>query len=231
MATQAGSNGTTLGSALRSIRNERNWSLADASRATGLSISSLSKIENGQRSLTYDKLVQLAESLSVDVSRLFMSSEPKAANSVFAGRRSIHHIGDGFEVPAKVYTYNYLAHELIHKRFTPVLMEIHARDVSEFEELLRHKGDEFTYVLEGEVEVHTEIYAPLRLTAGESVFFDSEVGHAYVNAGKGVARILCIGSDVNEVAEEPLISFARKALETAALTSSRNGQTKAAVGS
>ena len=227
MAAKAGSNGTTLGSALRSLRNERSWSLADASRATGLSISSLSKIENGQRSLTYDKLVQLADALSVDVSRLFMSSEPKAASSVFAGRRSIHHVGEGFKVPAEVYTYNYLAHELIHKRFTPVLMEIHARDVSEFEELLRHKGDEFTYILEGEVEVHTEIYAPLRLKAGESVFFDSEVGHAYVNVGKDAARILCIGSDVDEVAEEPMISFARRALETSAVTTPRKRRTKA----
>ena len=65
---------TSLGTALRSIRKERDWSLADMATATGLSVSSLSKIENGQRSLTYDKLVQLAESLSVDISRLFTSS-------------------------------------------------------------------------------------------------------------------------------------------------------------
>ncbi|MGN6820447.1 MAG: helix-turn-helix domain-containing protein [Sphingomonas sp.] len=212
MVVGAESEKLTLGAALRSIRQERNWSLANASKATGLSISTLSKIENGQRSLTYDKLVQLAAALSVDVSRLFTSGEKKSGVSLFSGRRSVHRVGEGFEVAANVYTYNYLAHDIIHKRFSPVIMEIHARDPKEFEQLIQHEGDEFTYVLEGEIEVHTEIYAPLRLSPGESVFFDSGVGHAYVNVGKGTARILCIGSDVDGVSEEPMISFAQEAM-------------------
>lgn len=197
MATAAKRNParTTLGSALRSIRREREWSLAEMAARTGLSTSSLSKIENGQRSLTYDKLVELADSLSVDISRLFSAGPVPSGLAHFAGRRSVQREGDGFEIQAGVYTYSYLAYDLMRKRFTPVLMDIHARSIDEFDELVRHEGDEFAYVLEGEVEVHTEIYAPLRLKVGESVFFDSKVGHAYVNAGDGPARILCIGSE------------------------------------
>lgn len=207
----------TLGSALRVIRKERGWSLADAAKATGFSISTLSKVENGQRSLTYDKLVLLANKFSVDVSRLFTAGERASGVALFAGRRSVHRVGEGFEVPAKVYTYNYLAQDLIQKRFVPVLMDIHARSVTEFGQLIRHKGDEFAYVLSGEIELHTEIYGPLRLKAGESVFFDSGVGHAYVKVGEGAARILCIGSDVDDVVgEEPMISFAQDALAAAA---------------
>ena len=187
---------TTLGAALRSIRRERDWSLADMSNATGLSLSTISKIENGQRSLTYDKLVQLADSLNEDISRLFMSTTA-APPPHFAGRRSVQREADGFEVMASVYTYNYLAHDLRLKRFTPVLMDLHARSIEEFDDLVRHEGDEFAYVLEGEVVVHTEVYAPLHLRVGESVFFDSNVGHAYINAGEGPARILCIGSEAD----------------------------------
>lgn len=202
---------TTLGSALRSIRKGRNWSLADTAARTGLSISALSKIELGQRSLTYDKLVQLAEALEVDIALLFTSNAPEPANR-FPGRRSVHRAGDGFEVDAGVYVYRYFAHDLIHKRFTPVMMDIHARSVDEFEQLLRHDGDEFAYVVEGEIEVHTEIYAPLRLAQGESVFFDSHVGHAYVNVGAGTARILCIGSDAAAAkAGEDTLPIARSA--------------------
>lgn len=206
----------TLGTALRSIRKERGWSLADAAKATGFSISTLSKVENGQRSLTYDKLVQLASKFSVDVSRLFSSGERKPGFTLFTGRRSVHRVGEGFEVPANVYTYNYLAHDLIQKRFVPVLMNIHARSTADFDQLVKHKGDEFAYVLEGEIEVHSEIYAPLRLKVGESVFFDSGVGHAYINAGEGTAKILCIGSDVDDiVGEEPMIPLAKEALAAA----------------
>jgi transcriptional regulator with XRE-family HTH domain len=218
MASTVEEQTVTLGSAIRSIRMERDWTLDDASKATGISVSTWSKVENGQRSLTYDKLVHLATALSVDISRLFTSgeqrtsAEQKSDLKIFAGRRSIQRIGDGFEVPARVYTYRYLAHDIIHKRFSPVLMEIHARSLSDFDELIRHKGDEFTFVLEGEIDVHTEIYAPLRLSAGESVFFDSGVGHAYVNVGESNAKVLCIGSDVDDLAEEPMIEFARQAL-------------------
>lgn len=211
MATAANINNerTSLGSALRSIRKERNWSLSDMATATGLSVSSLSKIENGQRSLTYDKLVQLAEALSVDISRLFTSGPAKQPVAQFAGRRSVHRGGDGFEIGAGVYTYEYLAHDLIGKRFTPVLMDIHARSIDEFEEFVRHEGDELAYVLEGEIELHTEIYAPLRLRAGESVFFDSKVGHAYVNVGDGSARILCVGSEAEAKDGDGVIPFAQ----------------------
>ncbi|MBA2933548.1 helix-turn-helix domain-containing protein [Sphingomonas sp. CGMCC 1.13654] len=203
----------TLGEALRSIRKERGWSLADAAAATGFSISMLSKIENGQRSLTYDKLVQLAESLSIDISRLFTSGGAKQNRDHFAGRRSVHRNSDGFEIEAGVYTYHYLAHDLIKKRFTPVIMDIHARSAAEFDGLIRHEGDEFAYVIEGEIEVHTETYAPLRLKIGESVFFDSQMGHAYVNAGEGAARILCIGTDAERKDTDDIIPFVKRALD------------------
>jgi transcriptional regulator with XRE-family HTH domain len=185
----------TLGSALRSIRGERGWSLAEASAKTGMSASSWSKIENGQRSLTYDKLISLAKVLEVDVTRLFTEYASESAPNPHVGRRSVHRGSDGFVVNAGVYTYRYLGEELVRKRFLPVVMELHARSVEDFHELLRHDGDEFAFVLEGEVELHTEVYAPLRLKPGESVYFDSNVGHAYLNGGSGPAKILVIACE------------------------------------
>lgn len=154
----------------------------------------LSKVENGQRSLTYDKLIQLADTLSVDVSRLFSNHGPDSAPSLHMGRRSVQHDGDGFVVEAGVYTYRYLAQDLVAKKFTPVLMEISAGSLLDFDDLLSHEGEEFAFVLEGMVDVYTESYAPLRLRAGESVYLDSRMGHAYVNVGPGPARILNIAS-------------------------------------
>ena len=62
---------STLGAALRSLRRERRLSLAVASRLTGLPIATLSKVENGKRSLTYDKLLQVSKGFGVDIARLF----------------------------------------------------------------------------------------------------------------------------------------------------------------
>jgi transcriptional regulator with XRE-family HTH domain len=205
------SGGVTLGSAVRSIRKERGWSLKDASERTGLSVSMLSKVENGQRSLTYDKLIRLAGSLSVDISRLFTHQNTEPTPNLHAGRRSVQRAQDGFVIDSGVYTYTYLAHDLMKKRFLPVIMDLHAHSVSQFESLLRHEGEEFAFILEGEVDVCTDIYAPLRLKVGESIFFESTMGHAYVNAGTGAARMLVIASDATARIEATALPVAQPA--------------------
>ena len=155
----------------------------------------LSKVENGQRSLTYDKLLQLAQRLSIDISRLFSERDAAPPPNPHSGRRSVQRRGAGFVVESGVYTYRYLAEDLVRKKFLPVVMELNSHSIKEFGALLRHGGEEFALVLEGEVEVHTEVYAPLRLEVGDSIYFDSSLGHAYINAGPGAARILVIASD------------------------------------
>lgn len=171
------------------------------SERTGLSVSMLSKVENGQRSLTYDKLLQLAQNLSIDISRLFSDRSAEPPPNPHSGRRSVQRRGAGFVVESGVYTYRYLAQDLVRKKFLPVFMDLNSRSIKEFGALLRHGGEEFALVLEGEVDVHTEVYAPLRLAVGDSIYFDSSLGHAYINAGSGAARILVIASDSVPVAE------------------------------
>lgn len=200
-----GSDKPTLGAALRAIRKERGWSLAQASKETGLAVSTLSKIENGQRSLTYDKLIQLASSLQVDIARLFTEGGTSDYRNMptLLGRRSVQRSSSGFIIEAGVYSYRYLAEDLVAKRFSPIIMDLHARSLDEFTGLLRHSGEEFAYVLEGTVEVRTDLYAPLRLAVGESTYFDSHVGHVYLNAGPGPARILIVASS-EQAGDDPL---------------------------
>lgn len=207
MEKTSGNDGPTLGSALRSIRAERGWSLRDVSERTGLSVSMLSKVENGQRSLTYDKLLQLSQRLSIDISRLFSERGAEPQPNPHSGRRAVQRQGAGFVVESGVYTYRYLAQELVRKKFLPVLMDLNSRSIKDFGALLRHGGEEFAMVLEGEVDVHTEVYAPLRLEVGDSIYFDSSLGHAYINAGAGAARMLVIASDAipSDSAEIPTL--------------------------
>jgi hypothetical protein len=49
-------------------------------------------------------------------------------------------------------------------------------------------------VLEGVVELHTDVYAPTRLSAGESIYYDSGMGHAFLAVSPGPCRILSICS-------------------------------------
>ncbi len=49
-------------------------------------------------------------------------------------------------------------------------------------------------MLEGTVEFHSELYAPLTLRKGDSLYFDSGMGHAYLAAESGPCRVLSICS-------------------------------------
>ena len=58
---------TSLGARVRQIRKTRKWTLKELSDRTGLAISTISKMERGEISLTYDRFMRLAQGLGLDV--------------------------------------------------------------------------------------------------------------------------------------------------------------------
>jgi uncharacterized cupin superfamily protein len=96
---------------------------------------------------------------------------------------------------------------------TPILCEYRARSLEEFGPLMRHEGEEFLYVLEGELELHTECYAPLVLKAGESIYFDSRMGHGYVARGTQTCRALSMCTVPQHSAAEERAAGKATALE------------------
>lgn len=85
----------------------------------------------------------------------------------------------------------------------PIVTRIRARSTSEFGELVKHQGEEFIYVIEGAIEVHSEFYDPVVIKAGESIYLDSTMGHAYI-AAKGYEEATVLG--VCSSADEGLIN-------------------------
>jgi transcriptional regulator with XRE-family HTH domain len=200
------------GSAVRAFRESRGWTLAEASRRTRLSVSTLSKIENNRVSLNFEKLSRLSAGLGIDIASL-LDARAAAANAPAAGRRSITRSDEGAVIETGPYRHVYLATDLLSKSFTPIIAEVRARSMEEFGELIRHPGEEFAYVIEGAIELHTDIYAPLILRSGDSVFFDSSMGHAYLAAAPGACRILSISTDPGQ--GKALAAAATRQLEAA----------------
>lgn len=196
------------GQAIRAVRQRKGMTLAQVSERTGLAISSLSKLEKGLTSLSYDKLMLLSRGLDVDMATLL---DPAAGRTVVAaparGRRVVQRAGEGQLVETQSYRQLYLSTELLSKQMTPIMVDIRARSLSEFLNefggLIKHPGEEFTLVLEGELEFHSELYAPLKLSAGESIYFDSEMGHAYINATNARCSVICVSSAPGEDAGVP----------------------------
>jgi transcriptional regulator with XRE-family HTH domain len=171
-----------LGKALRAIRSRMRLTLADVSARTGVAVSTLTKVENGQLSLTYDKLVQLSEGLQVDITALFSAAPavPDTPPPAASARRSITRRRQGLLVATPNYDYRYLCADLAHKAMVPILITIRARSIVEFSSMSSHSGEEFIYILRGSVEVHTDVYEPTVLAVGEAMYIDSTMRHAFL---------------------------------------------------
>lgn len=182
--------GPTLGQIIRELRARKGWTLKEMSEQSGIPVSTLSKVENGRLTLTYDKLQQMSQRLKIRMSDLFAEADPQVES--ITARRSIGRIDDSVRVNTPNYDYYYLCPELRRKRMIPIVTRISAKSLDQFGELVRHSGEEYIHVLEGSIVVHTEFYDPVALRAGEGIYIDSNMGHAYV-AGEDCKEAVVLG--------------------------------------
>jgi transcriptional regulator with XRE-family HTH domain len=179
------------GAALRAYRRKQGWTLAEVCQKTGLPVSTLSRIETDQISPTYDQLSKLSVGLCIDMAQL-LSGNMDDAKPLQTARRSVNRAGDGQILDTPMQSLRYLSVDLTNKQFAPIIGEIKAHSLEEAGEFHRHHGEEFIFVVSGELELHSESYTPLRLRPGDSVYFDSGMAHAYVAAGREPCNILSI---------------------------------------
>ncbi|NDW45637.1 helix-turn-helix domain-containing protein [Ruegeria sp. PrR005] len=177
---------TSLGARVRQIRKTRKWTLKELSDRTGLAISTISKMERGEISLTYDRFMRLAQGLGLDVGELFDAEAEGFAHGTItvtrAGEAPIHR--------SATYDYDMLASDVSGKHMVPMVGRIKAHSFAAFEDFISHPGEEFIYVLAGEVTVFLKGRDTITLRQGDSIYFDSGIGHAYVSVGDQDAMVL-----------------------------------------
>lgn len=181
-----------FGRRIRHLRLEKGWTLSDLCARSGLAISTISKAERGIIALTYDRLALLAAGLEVDMSAFFTDTGEVFEPGNFAVARK----GEFERQETPNYVYEMLFPEVWHKSMQPMMGTLKARELHQFEDFVRHPGQEFLTVLEGAVTVHLEGREPIQLNVGDSIYFDSAVGHLYASDGNTDARILVVCNSV-----------------------------------
>lgn len=176
-----------LGDMIRRLREARGWTLAEASKRCGLSLSTISRIENNQLSLSFGNLVKLADGFEVDVADLFHPDVGRSEASAWTLTRH----GEGKPHSGPQYDYSYLCTDHHLQRMVPVINTVKCRSREEFGELLAHPGQEYIYVLESAVDVFLGEEV-IRLRAGDSLYFNSSIPHGIITVGTGEARVLSV---------------------------------------
>ncbi len=179
-----------LGERVRQLRKDRSWTLEQAATQAGLARSTLSKIENGQMSPTYEALKKLADGLDISIPQLFTPPSRAQVN----GRIAVTKQGEGATQVTTTYEHELLGGTLTKKQMLPYRARIRARSFDDFDGWVRHDGEEFLYVLTGVVKLFTEFYEPVELRRGDSAYYDASMGHNVVSVSEDDATILWVTS-------------------------------------
>jgi len=162
-----------LGNAIRKLRHKNRLTIGEIAAQAGLSTGMLSKIENGQVTMSLETLDRVAGALGSPVSDLLREY------AVPVGDAQMVRSGEGMEVVRRGtkqgHRYNLLAYDKgPRRRFEPFLVTLYddIEVVSSFE----HEGTEFIHVLSGRIEYRhgqdTYVLGP-----GDSLTFRGDVVH------------------------------------------------------
>lgn len=180
--------GEAMGRMIRETRKAKGMTLEDVARDAGIGRSTLSKIENNQTRPSFDIIRRLMQSLGLETPQLFLQS----AKSDISGRRDYTRAGQGEIKKTPTYTHELLCNELTSKSMVPYISTVTAREVSEYDDWVRHNGEEFMFVLSGELVLVTEHYRPLEMKAGDSVYYDARMGHGLISTSEEDAKVLWV---------------------------------------
>ena len=177
-----------LGARVRTLRKDKDWTLEQAAQKAGLARSTLSKIENGQMSPTYDALKKLAEGLDISIPQLFTPPSKGQVN----GRMALTRREEPVRHVTATYEHDLLAEALTQKKMLPYRARIRARAMADFDGWVRHDGEEFLYVLTGTIRLYTEFYEPVDMSRGDSAYYDASMGHNVISVSAEDATILWV---------------------------------------
>lgn len=163
-----------LGETIRQTRKKLKLTLRELGEQSGLTVSQLSKLENGKQRISVDVALKIAGVLRVPVTSLL--STPR---QVPLGRRSITRAGTGTRHTTEGVVFEVLCSDFRDKSNIFWNVTITGRSIQETGGWRQHSGEEFIQVISGELELHSRHYEPLILTAGDSILFDGEMEHAY----------------------------------------------------
>jgi transcriptional regulator with XRE-family HTH domain len=179
-----------IGRKIRDLRKGKALTLQDLSTATGLSKPLLSQIENEIVVPPISTLLKISRALDKDIA--FFFQEPNDDRKIVVVRTFERESLDTRKLGRTDggYSYESLAYKKSRKNMEPFLVEFERKDEKEMS-FYSHEGEEFLFVLEGDLEFRTrdEVHG---LKKGDSLYFESDVPHSYRALGKKNAKAIVV---------------------------------------
>jgi len=188
---ESGAKELRLGAKIRTLREAKKLSVTEAAERAGLTAIVLSQIESEAVTPPVATLLKLANALNVHIGDFFSDVAPPKRYEVV--RKGDHKRVARRPTPEKSplsYSYESLSFRLAERHMEPFLVEFDI-DIDEQVPPVSHRGEEFMYVLDGEIEFHADDEV-VRLHEGDSLYFDSSMPHAFIGKGDRKPRAVVV---------------------------------------
>jgi transcriptional regulator with XRE-family HTH domain len=176
------------GDRIRRIREERGLSIKDLSSRTGIDVAALRRIESGETIPALGQLVRLGRALDMKMGYLISPGIDKPMTVVHRHeRRPVSRYGETKSMLCG-YSYESLAPEKADRFMEPFIVTLVPTEAEDFS---THAGQEFLYVLEGEVKVQVGDRVDF-LKPGDAAYYDSVEPHFVRCVGTSPAQIIAV---------------------------------------
>jgi transcriptional regulator with XRE-family HTH domain len=178
-----------VGERVKRVREQKGLSLLDISQRTGMDVNILSDIEGGKAPPPLGSIIKLAKALEMKMGYFISGDEEKAYTIVRRGDRKVVSRFDSGKGKHYGYEYESLAPHKRDRHMEPFLVTLQPSMTEE--ERSTHDGQEFIFVLRGEMEVRLgeDIHV---LEPGDSIYYDSTVPHLVKCHGNEATKILAV---------------------------------------
>ncbi|MFZ5867748.1 MAG: helix-turn-helix domain-containing protein [Thermodesulfobacteriota bacterium] len=175
------------GQRLRASRESRGFTLQELSEKTGIAADVLGQVEAGETILPLGQLIKLSNALAMSMSVLISEGEQAFTIVRADQRRRFARFGKSRQT-SHGYEYESLAAGKKDRRMEPFIVTLQP---ASSDEPSTHDGQEFIYVLEGEMEVLVDDTREV-LRPGDAVYYDSTSTHLVRAHGDKPAKILAV---------------------------------------
>ena len=168
---------------IKELREILALSEQSVSEAIGISCEQYLKYENAAEDIPIGVLYGISAFMKIDPTELLTGEAPRMADYTVIRQ------GKGASVERfKGYNFTSLAYNYIGRDMEPMIVDL--TDDGEIHDLVTHGGQEFNYVLSGEIELSIGAHK-IKLKAGDSVYFNPQIPHGQRAVGRQ-ARFLTV---------------------------------------
>lgn len=184
------SENSRIGEKVKGLRLARGMSIKDVARESDISESTISGIEEHLITPPLGNIIRLAKLFDVAVGELFGESGDSPFCIVRSDNRKTVSRFDSTEGKSCGYSYEALGQQKKNRQMEPFLVTLSPAEVHRLEPN-QHIGEEFIFVLQGEVEVSLQNQTEV-LNPGDSIYYDSNMPHKISCHGNEPATILAV---------------------------------------